>query len=256
MNMRANPFLKSFFLSFLIISIAFAHDHIPGHTHGDGYMTETRILKKAGNHLVTFMHEQQRLVENRELNLFELSDRFRLHKNLLVGMRVRAQTGLQYDEDWIKDENGEWVWQDTSRRLEYEFGIFATGRAILDFLPGKNWLGTFTVDYNFNEFNDFQTLQFAPDLTYRIYQKRKLKYSLYARYYANRALNYGDEGIVADFLATGGLVHLNKSTAIGLDIFYKKYRWFNTQGFFMKKNDTFESENRTIGPRLRVLIKL
>lgn len=74
---------------------------------------------------------------------------YRVLENLKLGAFYRIQVGERHDEDWIQS-GGNWVWRDTSTRLEHTFMFDATPRVLLDFLPGETWVGALKTRYEVN----------------------------------------------------------------------------------------------------------
>ena len=117
---------------------------------------------------------------------------YRAHRNLKVGAFYKLQIGARHDDDWIVAPYPDWVWRDTTGRVEHVAMIDATPRFLLDFLPGRDWVGSVKARYAYNFFNGHQTLLIRPGLTYFWLRDREPFLNVSVQYPGYVALNFGD----------------------------------------------------------------
>jgi hypothetical protein len=120
---------------------------------------------------------------------------YRVLKNLKIGAFYRLQEGAHHDDDWA-NPGGNWAWQDTSGRLENILMLDVSPRLLLDFLPGRNWVFMLKGRYEYNLFNNYQSIMARPELSWFWIQDRvpilnvSLSYEMYFPLNFGRTLLY------------------------------------------------------------------
>ena len=133
---------------------------------------------------------------------------YRLHKNLKIGAFYLLQAGVRHDDDWVNLNPG-WEWQDTINRLEHNLVLDLTPRFLIPHILNKNAVGSLKTRYQYNFFNNHQTLLVKPGFTYFYMKDRKpvwntsLAYSFYIPLNFSETLLY-EHGPYINFL-----YHLN-----------------------------------------------
>ena len=116
---------------------------------------------------------------------------YRLHPNVKVGAFYRGLVGARHDDDWLDASPG-WEWNDTRGRLEHLVMLDVTPRVLLEFLPGRSWVSSFKARYEYNLFNDDQTLLARPGVTWFWLVDRQPLLNVSAQYATYLSLNFGD----------------------------------------------------------------
>jgi hypothetical protein len=149
---------------------------------------------------------------------------YRVLKNLKIGAFYRLQDGVHHDNDW-GTPTGDWSWQDVSGRLENVLMLDVSPRFLLDFLPGRNWVFMLKGRYEYNLYNDQQSILARPELTYFWIQDRvpilNVSFS-YAMYFP---LNFGSTLLYQTYPYLTVLWHATPDIALELGGAYKTTVW-------------------------------
>ncbi|MBT7608960.1 MAG: hypothetical protein HN576_04345 [Bacteriovoracaceae bacterium] len=220
-------------LSFLI-SVAASADHAPSNNSPSmGQAAVVRFFYKTPKFSNLIEYKQHTEVDTQKESGLTLGSRYRLHRNFKAGLFFSRRQGLRHDDDWVKDNNNDWVWQNTNNRAE-NFVIFELSpRMLLPFLSGKTWVFEFRMRGERNLENDHNSLKLKPGLTYFWLKNGAPFMNFFLQYEAYLPLNYGTETIYQTWIYTGFLFHWSKRFKPGL--FFTKYekKWgpsatFNT----------------------------
>lgn len=149
---------------------------------------------------------------------------FRIIDNLKLGAFYRMQLGARHDDDWVSDGAGGWSWADSVNRLEHLLIADATPRALLPFLPGKDWVGSLKARYIYNFYNDQQTLYLRPGLTYVHMVRRSPVFNLTLAYAAGMGINFSS-GVYSHDLYANGLYHLSDGVKLELRVGWNRTAW-------------------------------
>ncbi len=117
---------------------------------------------------------------------------YRVLKNLKAGVFYKLQMGQRHDDDWVKDAEGNWIWEDSRTRLENIAGVDLTPRMLLPFLPGRSWVLSSKVRYSYNFFNQNQKILLRPELSYFLMKDRKPRWHFSTAYGIYFPLNFSD----------------------------------------------------------------
>jgi hypothetical protein len=149
---------------------------------------------------------------------------YRVLKNLKVGAFYRLQDGAHHDDDW-GSINGPWVWQDTSRRLENILMLDVSPRFLLDFLPGRSWVLMLKGRYEYNLFNNYQSIMARPELTWFWIQDRVPILNVALAYEMYFPLNFGSTLLYQAWPYLTVLWHATPDVGLELGGAYKTTVW-------------------------------
>ena len=167
---------------------------------------------------------------------------YRIHRNLKIGAFYLLQEGTRHDDDWIALNPG-WKWDDSTERLENTAILDLSPRFILPKILNEKSLASIKIRYQYNFFNNQQSLIFKPALSYFYLSDRKpvwntsLAYSLYFPINFSEAVLY-EHGLYLNFI-----YHVNK--------------WFKleTRASLLFKNWTTGADSKALGDSYSVIEK-
>ena len=163
----------------------------------------------------------------------------RVHDNLKVGAFYRVQRGARHDDDWIAIGGGGWEWIDSRQRLEHLALVDVTPRLLLDFIPGRNWVGALKAHYHYNTFNNHHTLLVRPCLTYFWLRNREPVLNVSANYGLYLPLNFGETPLYEHTPYLTLLYHLHRQAKLELTAAYKAVTW-SSSADALANGDTYQ----------------
>ena len=181
------------FLAVLIVPVQ--AEHLPEiRATGFEIHTHSRLFAHHGD--LSGMVEYAGRFEDQDLELryqsLTLGGYYRVHRNVKAGAFYRLQVGAHHDDDWVVTTYPQWDWRDTSGRLEHLLIVDVTPRFLLDFLPGRTWVGSVKNRYAYNFHNGQQTLLVRPGLTWFRMVNREPVLNVSIQYATYLSLNFGD----------------------------------------------------------------
>jgi hypothetical protein len=200
-----------FVLSFQLAAAPVPPQPVPG-----GFQAGAILRAIADRDLASYFAEASatQATDSRELRDFAVGGYYHLSNNFKIGALALREYGLRHDEDWQLN-NGVWSWNDSNSRGENVFGLDVTGKTLLDFLPGEDWVAEFKVRYFYNSFNDNRTLMLRPGLTYFYLRHEELVANFFLQFEYDLPLNYGIQPINEKWIYLGSLYHLSEMMDIG-----------------------------------------
>jgi hypothetical protein len=157
---------------------------------------------------------------------------YRLIPNLKVGALYRLQAGALHDDDVIASSGPtDWVWNDTTGRLESLFMLDVSPRFLLDFLPGANWVFMLKTRYAYNAFNGQQTILARPELTYFWMQDRLPVLNASLSYEMYFPLNFGSTPLYQSYPYLTLLWHATPEIGVELGGAYKTTVWSSSKSW-------------------------
>lgn len=130
-------------------------------------------------------------------NAFTFGGYYRVLENLKLGAFYRLQFGARHDEDWV-ESGSDWIWADTSDRLEHVAILDATPRFLLEFLPGRSWVFSVKHRYEATAYRSgdatslLQSLLVRPGLTYFRLVDREPVMNVSLQYATYWSLDFGE----------------------------------------------------------------
>lgn len=168
--------------------------------------------------------------ENREYKSALLGSYYRFHDNLRAGLFYQRQYGFRHDADWFKDPATlVWQWRNTNDRGE--------DLAILDISPKmilpdrENMTLEFKLRYEYNFFNDNQSIRFRPTFTYFWMPEGEPVASFFMQAEQLYSLNYGSHATSEKWVYIGGLYHFNSHFQLGGYIAHQWQAWSSTPAY-------------------------
>ncbi len=149
---------------------------------------------------------------------------YRVLRNLKIGAFYRLQDGAHHDDDWV-NPGGNWGWQDTSGRLENILMLDVSPRFLLDFLPGRNWVFMLKGRYEYNLFNNLQSIMARPELTWFWVQDRVPILNVSLSYEMYFPLNFGSTLLYQAWPYLTLLWHATPDVGLELGGAYKTTVW-------------------------------
>jgi len=234
----------------IIFATAALAGHIPGKEEGKGEEGVVRIF--AGTDSYSLMGEAKggfRDGTDEGYGSLTLGPYVRLHENLKAGAFYRVQRGERHDDDWGA-RNSVWEWRDTASRNEHLLMGDVTPRALLPFLPGRNWVLEIKSRYMYNFANDEQTVTVRPGLMYVLFLGGSPLLNFFIQYELYFPLNYGTRTIYEQWAYAGIIFHVSEPVQAGLYGSYGKVTWGPSDDFErLHPGEKYEitSEYLTIG---------
>ena len=155
---------------------------------------------------------------------------YRVFKHLKVGVLYSLQKGERHDDDWITEGDG-WFWKDSSDRYENLIGADITPRALLPFLPGRNWLISAKSRYSYNLNNEQQKILFRPELSYFHMKNRRLRWSVSSAYALYFPINFSDAVLYEHGPYLSFTMNINKNLLLGLSGDYLMRNWSSSEAY-------------------------
>jgi hypothetical protein len=249
-----------FYLSILLTAAApFAAraDHIP--TDPDGIVDiEPRVAVQldAGRFdpLVELTGRLEEKAYQFRYRALTLGGSYRLHRNLKVGAYYRLQAGVRHDDDWI-DLNPGWEWLDTRDRLEHVLILDASPRILLDFLPGKNWIGMLKTRYLFNTYNDEQSLLLRPGISWFLIRDRQPVWNFSLNYGLYLPLNFGESLLYEHTPYLAAIYHLSPILKLELSGGYRTVIWSSSRDVIDSPEAGYTATSHSLFASVGLLIR-
>jgi hypothetical protein len=245
----------------LLAALPAAASHVPvlpgGPVEGQGRVQLTAELGRLDP-----MLEAQGLLENladgRWYRALTLGGYYRLHRNLKAGAFYRLQWGALHNDDWIGIPGvpWDWLWRDTSERLEQVLILDASPRFLLPFLPGRDWVLQVKSRYLLNFWNLQHSLLLRPELTwFRIVDRRpvlnlSLAYGLYF------PLNFGETLIYEHGPYLALLYHVSPAMQLELSASYPVRIWTTSPDVLTAGETPYQKELGRLELGLGLLLRL
>ena len=180
----------------------------------------------------------------RELKDYSLGVYYHVSPAFKFGTVFSRDFGLRHNEDWTPT-NGIWSWNDSNGRGETLVALDATAKAVVDFLPGEDWVAEFKTRYIYNSFNDNRTLMLRPGLTYFYLREGSLAASFFIRFEYDFPLNYGAEAVNEKWIYLGALYHLCENVDLGPTITEGWQTWNRPAAYAIKGGAPYSITTQT-----------
>lgn len=173
--------------------------------------------------------------DGRDFRAARIGTIFRAHENLKLGASIARRYGLRHDEDWVRDDQGNWHWQPTNGRAEDFFIADVTPQARLGFLSERNWAAELRVRHLWNTFNGDRTLKIRPGISYLWDPATvQLQYEVYF------PLNYGVRTVYETWLYLGAIFPLSRDFQLGGFAARRTETWGGSDLLFRQTGNAFE----------------
>jgi hypothetical protein len=149
----------------------------------------------------------------------------RLQRHLKVGAFYRLQYGARDNDDWVRNAQGGWAWNDTNNRAENVMIFDATPRTELKFLPGGSWVGSVKLRFERNTFNTQDVLRVEPELAWFWMNGLTPRATLFLRQETVFALNFGQSTVWQRWYYIGALWHAKPWLSLGPTAALHDERW-------------------------------
>jgi len=233
------------FTILVLFNCAFTHAAIaPKRSYNEGIHYKGSVRYFHSLKKINFMGEATHATEvvNRTTKALTLGTRYRAFKNLKLGLFFSQRYGIWHDRDWIK--KSKWIWRENDSRGEFNSILELSPRAMLDFIPGKNWIfeGRVRWEHNFHEQHD--TIIVRPGLSYFWFLKGEPFMNFFAQYEIHHPLNYGNASIRENWAYFGILKHINPHFSVGLTYSLYKMLWEDFKSFRDAMGATYKSKEK------------
>lgn len=138
-----------------------------------------------------------------------LGSYYRIHKNIKIGGFYKFQTGARHDDDWVFLNPG-WEWADSSKRFESLFIFDITPRFNIPVVLMNNTITSVKMRYQYNFFNNQQTLLLKPGLGFFKIKNRNPVWNGTLAYSVYIPLNFSEAFIYQHGLYLNFIYHLNR----------------------------------------------
>jgi hypothetical protein len=153
---------------------------------------------------------------------------YRVIPNLKVGVLARLQAGARHDDDVIAvnpPTTTDWVWNDTSQRLEGVLMADVSPRFQLGFLPTGNWVLLLKNRFEYNTWNGQMSFMTRPELTWFWIRDRDPFVNLSLSWEIYFPLNFGSTVVYQDYPYLTALWHATPEVGIEIAGAYKTTVW-------------------------------
>lgn len=187
---------------------------------GSTFESVSRVFKKHQKTNYLFEFKNSFYLENQDNFSFRLGGKRRLNRHFKLGFYYQRSYGLKHNEDWDNRGDG-WKWHNTTSRSENIFILELSPR----FLVGKQSVFETRLQYEYNQFNENQSLKIRPGLTYFLKKNGGPYCNLFAQVEYYLALNFNENLIYQKWYYLGSLFHFGKSISIGPYFAYHLSNW-------------------------------
>lgn len=216
---------------------------------GDSNDTElkTRLFYAQKNWTVLTEIQGTNQNESRQFRSILLGGYSHLNSNLRTGFFYQRQYGVRHDEDWFKDPVTSWQWKNVNQRGEDLVLLDISPKTLLPFLPGESWTLEFKTRYEYNFFDQNQTLRVRPNLSYFWIREGRPFLNFFLQEELALALNYGSKSINERWTYIGALYHYSPSWQFGVSAAQKWQSWASTPQYTALTDRSYDvSANSTL----------
>jgi hypothetical protein len=172
---------------------------------------------------------------------------YRVIPNLKVGALARLQAGARHDNDVLADvPSNDFVWNNSSGRLEGVLMLDVSPRFQLDFLPTGNWVFMLKGRYLYNTWNGQMSAMARPELTWFWIQDRSPLLNLSLSWEIYFPLNFGSTLIYQDYPYLTALWHATPEVGIELSGAYKTTVWSTSDSWVAAGWGTYSTSQRSL----------
>jgi len=208
MNIKKMVFIIT--VLFLITLSVFA-DHIP-ETSGLGIKYQSRFSVIGNlNKWNPYLEALGNIDSNLQPSYYHLltGSYYRVHRNVKIGVFHLLQGGERHDDDWVALNPG-WEWNNTINRIENNIIFDLTPRFIVPYVFNENAVGSLKMRYQYNFFNNHQTLLLKPGLSYFHMVARKPVWNTSLAYSFYIPLNFSESYLYEHGPYINFIYHINK----------------------------------------------
>jgi hypothetical protein len=171
---------------------------------------------------------------------------YRVIPNLKVGALARVQAGARHDNDVLANApTNDFVWNDSSRRLEGVLMLDVTPRFQLDFFPGSNWVLMLKSRYLYNTWNGDMSILARPELTWFWIVDRDPFLNISLSYEMYFPLNFGSTLIYQSYPWLSVLYHATPELGIEIAGAYKTTTWSTSDSWLAEGWGTYSTQQST-----------
>jgi len=214
--------IKFFFL-FISFSL-YAQDNIPQNNNFNGVNANSYTLVSQYKRLnYSFTHL---LIANWDKRAWEqnfINLRYKLTSSFQFGLSHGQQRGDRSNQDWFKDNLGNWSWKDTTHRVENLSDLVFNYKTLI-----KSFIFEWRNTYRYN--HHFETARLVSRIGLNFYSLQcAIKCNLLLSYEEHVPLN--DNEAAESWTYATLLFHLNKNLILGPRVTYFSKRWESTDEF-------------------------
>lgn len=248
MTWKALTMIKLFFLTFIIITNIYAHDHKPSNkTNFSGHDSFIRLFKKTKLLTYKFEYENGRRYKEHKSSSLEFGAYYKMTKAQKIGVFIGEFNGKRHSDDWIVN-NGDWHWKDTGERVERFMKLVYIGKYRFSKLDPTLYI--LKTSYIVNDYNANNTVVLEPGFHYFQLESSVPIWSLKTSIPLYFSVNYDSKDLYKKGLYVSLLKHLDKNFAIGLNFKHLTESWVESTDFLkLTPSDAYSSKDvsQTIG---------
>jgi hypothetical protein len=171
---------------------------------------------------------------------------YRVIPYLKVGALARVQAGARHDQDLLADiPSNNFVWNDTSSRLEGVLMLDASPRFRLPFLPTGNWIFMLKNRFEYNTWNGQMSAMTRPELTWFWLRDRDPFLNLSLSWELYFPLNFGSSIIYENYPYVTALWHATTEVGIELSAAYKTTVWSTSDSWLAAAWGTYTAPQQS-----------
>lgn len=234
---------------FLFISLSvYAQDNIPKNNNFNGLNANTYTLVSQYKRLnYSFTHLSIANWDKKAWDQNFINLRYKLTSNFQFGLSHGHQRGDRSNQDWFKDEVGNWRWKDTTHRVENLSDIVFNYKTLI-----KNFIFEWRNTYRYN--HHFETARVVSRIVFNFYSFQcTIKCNLLLSFEEHIALN--DNEAQESWTYATLLFHFNKNIILGPRLTYFSKRWESTNEFRVTTNREYEKSDQLMMYGIQIINK-
>ncbi|MCK5673670.1 MAG: hypothetical protein KAH95_09845 [Spirochaetales bacterium] len=196
---------------FVITTLSVFADHIPESSKlGIQYQSRLSVIGDLNN-WNPYLEVLGNLDSNLQPSYYSLltGSYYRVHRNVKIGVFYLLQGGARHDDDWVALNPG-WEWNETINRIENNLILDLTPRFIVPYVFNNNAISSLKIRYQYNFFNNHQTLLLKPGLSYFYMIDRKPVWNTSIAYSFYIPLNFSETYLYEHGPYFNFIYHVNK----------------------------------------------
>ena len=213
------------------------------------------FIKRYEKQIVSFDIANTREVIKNVSQSYELRYKYKIIKEIAVGVGLTKAYGILHDEDWVTEDSS-WQWRDIDDRSEeiVDLGIYT--KTIASGIDLKNIIIHIDAVVTSTSFQDKTSLFFHPYLRYVFLEDRKKKSDIVVGYGHYRGLNHHSKEMYKQYFYVGPNYYLNENVSIGGQFGYYYEEWTSTPSFIDATGESYSSNHTSFRALLNVKIKI
>lgn len=159
---------------------------------------------------------------------------YRLNPFMKLGFAYRVQKNVRNSDNWIKDLNNQWLWNENEKGYQ----SVLIPELIFRHLLLNRLRGELRFQYEYNASNNQQVLRTRPNLTYFWFNEGRIFANIYFQFEHHRPLNFANHSVSQRWYYLGFLYHLDSKNKLGFNLAEAQWVWNTSQNMTAKYPQT------------------